>query len=373
MKIYFETYGCAANQADELVMRSILKNDFEFTKNIEDSHIIIMLTCGVKGSTENKIIQRIKHIRKTYPNKKVILAGCLTKIIPKKLQKMFPDYSLIGPDQVSDILKIVKKVAKGERVIDIRTYSSDTSLSSKRVCIVPTVVKEAQPIAIASGCLNACAYCATKIAKGNLKSLPIECVVRSVKYAVEHGAKKILLTATDCGAYGKDIGTNIVELLKEVVKIPGDFKIRVGMMNPQYVKEFVDDLIEVYKNPKIIKFLHIPVQSGSNKVLKDMRRGYTVEEFKGIVKRFRKEIPDIRISTDIICGYPTETKEDFRKTIKLIKEIKPEVLNISKFYPREGTYAKTLKQLPTKEIKERSRKLTEFYKKLKKDLIKNKD
>ena len=235
--------------------------------------------------------------------------------------------------------------------------------------MLPTVVKEVQPIVISSGCLNACSYCATKLAKGTVKSYPIDCIVNAVKYAAEHGAKKILLTATDTSVYGFDIGTNLAELLKEVVKIKGDFKIRVGMMNPQHIKPFLNELVEVYKNPKIIKFVHIPVQAGSNRVLKDMRRGYTVEEFKEIVKKFRKEIPNITISTDIICGFPTETEEDFEKTIELVKEIKPEVVNISKFYPRPNTEAKKMKQLPTSVIKERSRKLSEVYQKIKKHLI----
>ncbi len=361
MKIYFETYGCAANQADELVMRSILKDEFEFSNKIENANLVIMLTCGVKGSTENKILSRIELIQKNFPEKKVILAGCLTKIIPKKLQKMFPNYSMIGPDEVRDILDIVRRTLNGEKVVELK---------SKRImrCIIPTVVKDVQPIVISSGCLNACAYCATKNAKGNVKSYPIECVAKAVEYAVKHGAKKILLTATDTSVYGFDIRTNLAELLKEVVKIPGDFKIRVGMMNPQHIKPFLNELIKVYKNPKIIKFVHIPVQAGSNKVLKDMRRGYTVEEFKDIVKKFRKEIPGITISTDIICGFPTETEKDFEETIKLVKEIKPEVMNISKFYPRPNTEAKKMKQLPTDVIKERSRKLSRIYKEIKKEI-----
>ncbi len=362
MKIYFETYGCAANQADELTMRSILKDDFEFAEKIENADMVIMLTCGVKGSTENKILARIEKISKKFPEKKVILAGCLTKIIPKKLQKMFPKYSLIGPDEVEDIFEIVKKVAKGERIIQL-------NLKSKMRCIIPAVVKEIQPIAISSGCLNACTYCATKFAKGNVKSHSIECIVNAVKYAAEHGAKKILLTATDTSVYGFDIGTNLAKLLKEVVKIDGNFRIRVGMMNPQHIKPFLDELIDVYKNSKIIKFAHLPVQAGSNSVLKDMRRGYTIEEFKEIVKKFRKEIPNITISTDIICGFPTETDKDFEKTIQLVKEIKPEVMNISKFYPRPNTIAKKMKQLPTRAIKERSKRLSEIYKQIKKDLI----
>ena len=146
MKIYFETYGCAANQADEIVMQSLLKDNYEFTENVEDADITIMLTCGVKGSTENKILARLEQLK----DKKVIIAGCLTKIITKKLEKTFPTFSLIGPDQINDIENIVKKVVDGEKVVKL-----DSKKEIK--CIIPDIVHETQPIAIATGCLNACA------------------------------------------------------------------------------------------------------------------------------------------------------------------------------------------------------------------------
>jgi len=151
-----------------------------------------------------------------------------------------------------------------------------------------------------------------------------------------------------------DINENLPSLLREVVKIEGNFLIRVGMGNPQYMKSFIPELVEVYKNDKIMKFLHIPVQSGSDKVLKEMKRGHTVEDFKNIVKEFRNNIPDMNIATDVIVGYPTETKADFLQTKKLIEEIKPEVINISKFASRPGTEAAKLKPMRTQVVKYRS-------------------
>ena len=364
MKIYFETYGCTANRADELTMKTLLKDEFCFAESVGNSDIIIVLTCGVKGSTQNKIIHRLKVFKKEFPNKKVLIAGCLPGIITKKLENDFPDFSIIGPYQIDKIASIVKRMLKNERIIDTDFR--------KLKCVIPEIIKREQPIVIASGCLNKCAYCATKLSKGNLFSFPAKKIIKNIKWCVENGAEKILLTATDTGSYGKDIKTNLVELLKKVVKIKGKFRVRVGMMNPNDAKMHLNDLVEIYKSPKILKFLHVPVQSGSDDVLRDMNRNYSVKDFEVVVERFRKEIPNIIISTDIICGFPTETKKDFEKTVKLIERVKPEVLNISKFYLRPGTEAMKMKQLSTIEIKRRSRELSGIHNKIKKDLIKPK-
>lgn len=344
MKLYIETYGCAANQADSDAMRELLKKH-RFVSE-KDADVIIVNTCGVKGSTENKIFERLKKLR----GKKVIVAGCLTKIIETKLKREFPEFSLIGPSQVSNIGRIVAQVAKGKRLVKL------SGVPGKLVCL--SRPKRIQPIIIGTGCLGFCAYCATKNARGQLKSYAIKDVVKAVRCAVKNGAETILLTAQDTGAYGIDLGTDLPKLLEAIVRIPGDFKVRVGMMNPNFALRFLDRLIAVYKNPKIIKFAHIPVQAGSNRVLKLMRRSYTVAQFKEVVKKFRREIPGIRMSTDIICGLPGESEKDFAETIKLVKWLKPEAINISKFYPRPGTEAKKMRQLPNSLIKDRSRRLS---------------
>ena len=349
MKLYIETYGCAANKADENIVRTVLKDD-SFVKSPKSADLIIILSCGVKGSTENKILNRLEELR----DKKVIVGGCLPKILGKKMRERFPNFSMIGPDQIADIQNIIGRVMNNETVVEL----------SEKVCshIVADVKNRVQAIAICNGCLSECFYCATKIAKGRLKSHSIEAIVCSVRKAAENGAKKILLTAQDTGIYGLDIGTNLPELLKAIVTLKGDFKIRIGMMNPKYALRYVDDLIDIYKNPKIIKFIHIPVQAGSDEILKKMNRNYTADEFTKLIKKLRAEIPKLILSTDIICGFPEETEEDFQKTINLVKEIKPEVINISKFYPRPGTKAAAMKQLTTNVIKERSRRISELVK-----------
>ena len=219
--------------------------------------------------------------------------------------------------------------------------------------------------------MSNCSFCATKLARGNLFSFRPHSIREHIKKAIASGAKEIWLTSQDISAYGRDIGTNLTELLESIVKIEGEFLIRVGMMNPLHFKKFeLNSLIEVFKNPKIFKFLHLCVQSGSNKVLKIMRRGYSVEDFVYYVEKFREEIIDLTLATDIIVGHPGEEEEDFEDTIDLIKEVKPDIVNLSKFSPRPGTLAYKMRQIDKKIINERSKKLHELIQKI--SLEKNK-
>jgi len=217
-------------------------------------------------------------------------------------------------------------------------------------------------IPICEGCLGSpCSYCQVKKARGTLRSYPKEEIIEQAKAAVKDHIPEIWLTAQDTGCYGKDIDSSLPELLRELIEIKGDFKIRLGMCNPNHALEFLDELIEVYKSEKMFKFLHVPVQSGNDKILKSMKRKYKVEDFGYIVRRFREEIPEITIATDIICGFPGETEEQFQDSLDLIKETKPAVLNISRFWPRPGTVAEKMEdQLHGRDTKKRSSLLTDI-------------
>lgn len=347
-KVFIKTYGCAANQSDSEVMAGILERDgYLLVKDEKEADVIVTNTCSVKNVTQEKIITYLNKIPKT---KKLIVGGCLTKTIDirKRVAKV---------DAILDTNSITK-------ISDAIKYSKDFFSDIKEECIIVPRIrtkKDTAIISVGQGCQNICSFCATKLARGNLVSYRIGDIKRAVQESVKEGCNKIYLTGQDTGCYGFDIKTNLSELLNEITQIPGNYKIRVGMMNPWHTIRILDKLIESYKNEKIMKFLHIPVQSGSEEVLKHMKRVHTVENFKTIVKRFRREFPDITISTDIIVGYPTETDSDFQATYKLIEKIKPEVINISKFASRPKTSASKLKQLDSKIIKKRSVELTKLY------------
>jgi len=218
-------------------------------------------------------------------------------------------------------------------------------------------------IQIGEGCADTCYFCATKLAKGHIVSFPIQDMVTQVKKYLEQNIKTIYLTSQDNGAYGLDTNkiSQLAVLLQELIKIEGEFQIRVGMANPRHLIPILNDLLEVYKSPKIKKFLHIPVQAGSERVLQEMNRKHSANDFKILTNAFRKEFNNMNIATDIICGYPTETEQDFEETMKLMKETKPEVINISRFTPRPGTRAAKLKPLTSQELKRRSTALAQSY------------
>jgi len=348
-KVFIKIYGCQANIADSETISGILKeNNFEIIDNEKDADFIIINSCSVKNKTQSKIFDYIKKNK----NKKIIVGGCLTKTVD--LRKKFPElYGIFDTNSITQILNIIKNKK------DIFSDEKENRI------LVPVgrAKKEIAIINISQGCLNNCSFCATKLARGNLNSYRIGEIKRAIENAVKEGYKGIYLTSQDNGCYGFDIKTNLPELLQEISSVEGEFIIRLGMMNPWHLREIFPKLLETYENKKIMKFIHIPIQSGSEKVLRDMGRNEeSVKIFKKIISEFRKKFPDGTIATDVIVGYPIETEEDFKKTYELISETKPEVLNISKFSPRPKTRASKLKQLPSEIIKKRAKVLNDLYK-----------
>jgi threonylcarbamoyladenosine tRNA methylthiotransferase CDKAL1 len=197
------------------------------------------------------------------------------------------------------------------------------------------------------------------VARGKVSSYPIDAIVAQVRRHVERGAKEIKLTGQDTAAYGRDIGSNLADLLEAIEDIPGKFRLRVGMADPLTVYPIVDDLVRAFRSEKVFTFLHLPVQSGSDEILEVMKREYTVHQFEEIVDRFRRDFPEITLSTDVIAGFPGETEAQFDSTLELIERLRPEIVNVTRFSARTGTPAATLpNQIVGWRVKERSRRLT---------------
>ena len=353
-------YGCSVNKAEGEAMAGVLiKNGFELVKSEDEADIVVVNTCGVKTPTENKILNRLSTIEKS---KKIIVTGCLPKIIGvEKIVGVREVDGILGPAVGEEIIEAVKKVLEGIKYIDL----NGGNFSNLLPCFREN--KVIGKIVISQGCKGACSYCATRFARGMLKSYSIDEIVSAIMMRINEGAKEIWLSSQDNSIYGLDRGNNIVELLEKISQINRLFLVRIGMMNPLGILKHIDDLIGILKREKFFKFVHIPLQSGSNKVLKDMNRGYSIEDFMEIISRIRKDIPNVSIETDIIVGYPTESDEDFEETLRVISEIKPDFLNISKFYPRPNTPAFKLPKLSTQKISERSRKLSEISSKIKEE------
>jgi len=354
--VFVKTYGCTSNKFDSEVMIGLIQNEnYKIVDNENDADYILVNTCGVKSVTEEKIISYLQKLSKT--NKKVLIAGCLTKINFERIKKAIPNYwAILEPKTINRITDAIKNggiyFSNGENIEKLLLPKIDLNQ-------VIGIIK------ISEGCLSNCTFCATKISRGRVKSYRPEIIRECIRNGISNGKKEFYLTSEDCSAYGRDIGINLIDLLETISKIDGKFFVRVGMMNPLHFKKMeVKELAEKFNSEKIFKFLHLCVQSGSNKVLKDMKRGYTVEDFMNYVKIFRETLGNLTLETDIIVGYPTESEKDFKSTVKLIKKVKPDIVNISKFSKRPNTEASHLKEIDSKIVKERSRKLTKIVKKV---------
>ncbi len=355
-KIWVEAYGCSASFADsEMISGLIVNGGHTLAENPSESDLNLVVTCSVKDATANKMIYRIKQLK----SKPLIVAGCLPKAEQKTVEKFSDNASMLGPNSLGKTISVIDSTLKGEKAIALE----DTDLSKvglPKVRLNPTV----GIVEIATGCMSECTFCQTKLSKGDLRSFRIGDIVRQVNTEVEDGCKEIWLSSTDNGCYGLDIGADLSKLVDAVSEIPHDFKIRVGMMNPMYMPRIRDGLLKSFENDEVYKFLHVPVQSGNDKVLNDMKRGHTAKTFKDVVKKFRSKFPNFTISTDVIVGFPTENDSDFNDTMQLLEETRPDVVNLSKYSQRPGTEAATWKQIDVSEVRKRSKQVYELSRKI---------
>jgi len=352
VKVYVESYGCTRNKADAEIMEAILLNaGYELVESLEKADYVVVNTCAVKDPTELKMAKRIRELLDS--GKKVIATGCLVHVNPKAIDPRVS--GMLGVKSIDRIAEAIEVAERGGKLVSVENWR-ERSIDKLEL---PRLWKPGVTfvVPIGEGCLNACTYCATRFARGVLKSYRPELVVKWVKEALARGYKEIQLSSEDTGCYGFDIGTNLAKLLDEITAMEGDFRVRVGMMNPNHVLKFLDELIEAYRDDKIYKFLHLPIQSGDNEVLRKMGRTYTVEEFEEIVRAFRRKVPGLNLTTDIIVGFPGESDEAFQNTVELVKRVRPDKINVSRYSARPGTIAARWKQLPGWLVKERSRVL----------------
>ncbi len=367
VKVALETYGCTMNRSDSDIIRCILlRAGYRLTSDGE-ADVIVINSCGVIAYTERKILKRAKELKNR--GKKVVIAGCLPRISGRKVREIAD--SAIGPDSLTEIDVAVKSALEGSKFFDISKKSVDKASMEKcrlrkdelgmnvGIAVVP----------VAEGCTGRCTFCATRFARGRLRSFSMESIIEDVRRAVENGFVEIQLTSQDTGAYGIDrYGYYALpELLDRISSIPGKFRVRVGMMNPRHAYEMLDDLINAFSSEKIYRFIHVPVQSGDDEILKRMGRDHGVEEYMEVVSRFRKEFDegDTVVSTDIITGFPGESEEAFHRSLDVIRESKPDLVNVTRYSPRRGTPAYRLGDMPDWIKKDRSRAVTRLAERIK--------
>ncbi|KAL1784249.1 threonylcarbamoyladenosine tRNA methylthiotransferase, partial [Sigmodon hispidus] len=357
-KIWIRTWGCSHNNSDgEYMAGQLAAYGYKITENSSDADLWLLNSCTVKNPAEDHFRNSIKKAQEE--NKKIVLAGCVPQAQPR--QDYLKGLSIIGVQQIDRVVEVVEETIKGHSVRLLGQKKDNGKRLGGARLDLPKIRKNPliEIISINTGCLNACTYCKTKHARGNLASYPIDELVERAKQSFQEGVCEIWLTSEDTGAYGRDIGTDLPTLLWKLVEvIPEGAMLRLGMTNPPYILEHLEEMAKILSHPRVYAFLHIPVQSASDSVLMDMKREYCVADFKRVVDFLKEKVPGITIATDIICGFPGETDQDFQETLKLVEEYKFPSLFINQFYPRPGTPAAKAEQVPAHVKKQRTKDLS---------------
>jgi MiaB-like tRNA modifying enzyme len=354
---YLETYGCSLNTADsDIIAARLGELELVRTKNPDEASILILNTCGVKEPTEDRIISRLEALSSA--ETPVIVAGCLPRISLKRVKHAIPDFAaILGPQSIEALGDVVTRVLEGERGIlhlesdDISKLKFFEGPPDSVICTVP----------ICEGCLGNCAYCAVKYARGQVRSYGSDEIREIVERCVHLGYREIRITSQDAGVFGHDTGESLPSLLESLARIEGAHRYRLGMFNPNLVLDSIEDLLQAMNSDRFFKFFHVPLQTGSDRILRKMNRRYTVAQWCHIVDRIRETFPRATVATDIIVGFPGELDSDFDETMELLQKVRPEIVNISKYGDRPGTSAsESNEKVDTSLKKSRSRIISAF-------------
>ncbi len=339
-RYHIETYGCTSNRGESREIERRLRDaGHHRVDGPDDADVAILNTCTVVEKTERNMLRRAEELAAETAD--LYITGCMALAQGEAFADADVDGEVLGWDEVP------QAVTNGE---------------------CPTTTPDAEPVLdgvvgilpIARGCMSDCSYCITKHATGKIESPPIEENVRTARALIHAGAKELRITGQDTGVYGWDQGERTLhELLERICAIDGEFRVRVGMANPKGVHGIREELAEVFAaNEELYDFLHAPVQSGSNDVLGDMRRQHQVGEYLEVVDAFDARLEYWTLSTDFIVGFPTETDDDHRKSLELLRETRPEKVNVTRFSKRPGTDAADMKGLGGTLKKERSKEMS---------------
>ena len=351
MRVYLESFGCSQNQGEGAgIARDLASRGHELARDPASADVGVLVTCGVIGPTEGRMVRRWQALSARLP--RVVVTGCLVPLRTDLMQGPGRDRTTFVPIREQDHLPAL-----------LDGWSSDFSPSLRQASadlVDRTPVSE--EVIIAQGCTSGCTYCFSRLARGRLTSVPIPDVVARVRAAVGRGVREIRLTGLDTAAWGEDLPgpERLPDLLRAVEGTPGGFRIRVGMMSPQSLEPHLDDYLTALDQGPAYRFLHLPVQSGSNRVLKLMHRGYAREQYLSIVGKLRQVRPAIGLSTDFIVGFPGETEVDFEESLSLAREVEFDQAYIFKYSQRRDTPAANLPdQVPQKVREERNQRLLE--------------
>lgn len=342
--------GCAANFGDGEKIARVFADEYHVvfgmtetqTNEAQLPQAFVLNVCTVKGNAG--ALKLLRETLSTAPEAKIFITGCAPK------------------DFRDEVAKITDKVV----------FTSLKELRQEKPTLKRVqgdlLIRESSPVGIVNieeGCLDACAYCSTRLVKGRLRSYPAADILQQVKRLVNDGCIEIQLTGQDCGCYGFDTGTNLAELVQQILaEVPGNYKMRLGMGNPRHMMQYLDKLIECFKDDRVYKFIHLPVQSGSENILRAMNRKHSAADYVMLAEAFN-QIPLFTLSTDLIVGFPGESEQDFNDTLDILEKTRPTVCNITRFVARPNTPAYNMLAAVPDQVKHtRSAALAEAFQKI---------
>jgi len=314
MKYYVDIIGCQQNEHDGIRINYLLKNSGFLLSNPDDADLIVIVACAVRQTAVDRVFGRIKN----WKGKTIIVTGCVLKSDQKKLKaKGVGFWNIEKPEELARILKLDRR--KTAKLLNDGKYYSFS-------------------IPIMFGCNNFCTYCATALTRGRERSRKLTEIISDATRLIKNGAKEIILLGQTVNSYkDPETGAQLNVLLEKINNLEGDFEISFLSNHP---KDMSDKIIDaVAKLPKVKKEIHLPLQSGSDKILKAMNRPYSAKQYLEVVENCKLKIKNLRLTTDVIVGFPGETEKDFQKTVGIFKKVKYHRAYINKYSPRKGTAA----------------------------------
>jgi len=354
--IYIETYGCQMNVADSELVLGILKNKgFQVTDNINNANVILLNTCSIRDNAEQKIYNRLDHlkgIKRNNPGTVIGILGCMAERLRKNLieEQKIVDV-VVGPDEYRRLPEFIDTALSGGKGIGVKLSRTETYDD-----IIPYREDGLSAwISVMRGCDKFCTYCVVPFTRGRERSRSLESIVNEIKILSDRGFKEVSLLGQNVNSYN-DNGKDFADLLAACASVDSSIRIRFTTSHPQDLSDKL--LYTIAGQQNICKYIHLPVQSGSNRMLELMNRTYTVEHYLNLIDKARKIIPGVSFSTDIITGFPTETTEDHLKTIDVIQQVRYDGAYMFKYSPREGTKAFVMNDDVAEETK--SKRLNEI-------------